>query len=178
MFELLLVSTAKKCIYALQKVACLAIHFVSLPLYLVDSWNRIIAKISIGCLWAGRRFQRCSVISTWRILQIWLLQPDLISITRNQGFMAHLIGSDRSHDKCWEAVCERVRIRPLTRPLTWPPTLWEAVHRSDWLRQICQRVRGQICQSEYEVWEAVLRNPKFLTFDSNSTIESDVLKIV
>ena len=34
------------------------------------------------------------------------------NITRNQGFMAHLIGSDRSHDKMWEAVCMGGRGRP------------------------------------------------------------------
>ena len=50
-----------------------------------------------------------------------------------RGSTTSLIGSDRSHDKMWEALCERVRISGRS---------WEAV-LPDWLR-VRGHVRGQV----------------------------------
>ena len=158
----------------------------------------------------------------------------IIFLTRNQGFMAHLInlpiylsisfakcespicespicespiceavwpptashglsdliGSDRSHEKMWEAVCERVQIRPptdshglsdpvpsnligsfgLPRPttashsLSRPLTYW--LSQSDYWEQ-GQRVRGRPWEADFD---------KFLTFDSNSTSDDKSIR--
>ena len=46
--------------------------------------------------------------------------------------MTSLIGSDRSHDKCWEAVYKRVHGRPWESEFGLPRTLWPYFQSSDW----------------------------------------------
>ena len=81
----------------------------------------------------------------------------------SRGRPCSLIGSDRSHDKKWEAVCIGGRIRP--------PTASDSLALApDWITQICLPIRWLETGSE-SPWEADFqwKWPISLTFDSNST---------
>ena len=90
--------------------------------------------------------------------------------------LSDLIGSNRSHDKIWEAVCKRVQIRPPTAShgLPRPPTASHGLsrHLTYWLSQSDyweqgQRVRGRPWEANFD---------KFLTFDSNSTSDDKSIR--
>ena len=101
---------------------------------------------------------------TWPLTDLW--ESNVRGRVRGCGRPCSLIGSDRSHEKKWEAMCESLNLRE--RPCTDLIGLDRSVRESE-IRSANQRARPPTRPHKI---------PKFLTFDSNSTSdESDVLKI-